>query len=286
MNKDEKKCIGIICGGGNYPKLVAQACIEKEIDFCMLLLKGFSDASLDINQDSKNYKGTLSVKLGDIGVSLDFFRKNNVDKIVFVGDVKRPNFNELSLDKKGASWLLKLGKAIFLGDDALLKAIAKLANEEGFEIIAGTDLLEDIFVSNGIFTNKYPTEAEIFDIKIGFNAAKNLGILDIGQSVIVHDGLVLGVECVEGTDNLIERCAKLRKSSRGGVLVKTSKPQQDQRLDLPTVGENTINLLNVNGFSGFIIESKKCIVINKKSIIKQANDFSMFFGGSEDGIIK
>lgn len=280
-----RECIGIVCGCGDYPKLVAQACIERNLDFCMLILNGFVDSYVQISQDSKNCRDVLTVKLGDIRSSLSFFHKNNVTNIIFAGAVKRPNFNELSLDKKGASWLLKLGRAIFSGDDALLKAIAKLLNEEGFNIISGTDFLEDIFISNGIVTDRYPTEAEIFDIKAGFNAAKSLGSLDIGQSVIVHDGLVLGVECVEGTDALIERCAKLRKSAQGGVLVKTSKPQQDQRLDLPTVGVNTINQLNINGFFGLIVESEKCIVIDKKSIIKQANDFSMFFGGCESGLI-
>lgn len=280
-----EKCIGIICGDGDYPKIVARACIEQNLNFCMLMINAFADNCVDIDSSSKNCRGILNVKIGEIGSSIDFFHRNNVTNIVFAGGIKRPNFSGLSLDKKGRSWLLKLGKSVFYGDDALLKAIAKLLNEEGFVVISGTEILKDVFVSSGIFSNKHPTEAELFDIKIGFNAAKNLGSLDIGQSVIVHDGLILGVECVEGTDALIERCAKLRKSASGGVLIKTSKPQQDHRLDLPTVGINTINQLNINGFSGLIIESEKCIVINKKLVIEQVNDFSMFFGGGESGVI-
>jgi DUF1009 family protein len=273
--------IGIICGGGDYPRLIAKTCIEKNIDFCLLFINGCTDIFPQTLYNDLLYPEcsmpALTINLGEIETAIDFFKTNNVDKIIFAGHIKRPNFKDLSLDKKGASWLLKLGKAIFSGDDALLRAIVKLLNDDGFEIISGTDLIDDVFVSAGILTSKAPSDSEYFDIKKGFQAAKTLGALDIGQSVIVHDGLILGVECIEGTDNLIERCADLRKSSTGGILVKASKPEQDKRLDLPTIGVNTINLLKKHEFSGVAIEAEKCIVLNKKLVIEQANDFSMFF---------
>ena len=106
--------------------------------------------------------------------------------------------------------------------------------------------------------------------------------MDIGQSVIVCEGDILGVECVEGTNELIKRCAKLRKQKSGGVLVKASKPQQDRRLDLPTVGLETFENLRLNDFSGLAVESKNCIVLDKDELIKQFDDFSMFFVGIDD----
>jgi DUF1009 family protein len=267
-------CLGIICGGGDYPLLVARACLKKNINFCLLFLR--EDVS-DVLANLRDYKKipTLSVKMGDVGRAIDFFRENNVRQLVLAGHVARPNFNDLALDKKGASWLLKLGKSIFAGDDSLLKRLSQLLEEEGFEVIAGTDLIDDVFLSEGTVTEVCPDEFDMSDIRRGFEVAKVIGNLDIGQSIIIHQGLIIGVECVEGTDALIDRCASLRKSS-GGVLVKASKPLQDYRMDLPAVGLNTVQRLHEHKFAGLAVETEMCIVLNKKLVVEQFNNFGMF----------
>ncbi|MBR1734398.1 MAG: UDP-2,3-diacylglucosamine diphosphatase LpxI, partial [Alphaproteobacteria bacterium] len=225
----------------------------------------------------------INIKIGQVAAAITFFRKELVNKVVFAGAVKRPNFNDLSLDVKGASWLLKLGKSIFAGDDVLLRSVAELLNKEGFEIISGTELIGDkAFVENGILSQKKPKKSDWLDIQKGFNVAKAIGQLDIGQSVVICNGDVLGVECVEGTDALIKRCSELRKQSTGGVLVKVSKPQQDQRLDLPTVGISTLENLHTYGFLGLAVESEHCIVLDKEKFIEKANELSMFFVGIDN----
>lgn len=272
---DSKDCIGIIYGDGNYPKRVVQSCLNKKISCCIVFIG-------EICEEVASNVPYIQTKIGKIGSAIKFFHAHNVNKVVFAGAVKRPNFKELSLDTKGASWLLKLGKSIFAGDDVLLRAVSDLLRDEGFCIISGTDLIGDIFVESGIFSKKNPTESEWRDIKKGFEVAKAIGSLDIGQSVIVCEGDILGVECVEGTNELIKRCAKLRKQKSGGVLVKASKPQQDRRLDLPTVGLETFENLRLNGFVGLAVESKNCIVLDKDELIKQFDDFSMLFVGIDD----
>lgn len=288
LNNYKKDCIGIICGKGLYPKLMVMKCLEKNLDFYLVFINGTSsyEKFIEMHVDgfsifNFNNLKFISVNLGEVGAIIEFFHKFHVNKVVFSGAVQRPNFKQLKLDRKGSLWLLKLGKKIFCGDDELLKALAILMEKEGFEVIAGTDFIEDIFVSSINLTNVSPTESEWYDIKIGIQAARTLGSIDVGQSVIVHDGLVLGVECVEGTDELIKRCAILRKSSRGGTLVKMSKPQQDIRIDLPTIGAETIDLLGVNNFSGVAVEAKRCIVLDQQSILKRANEFSIFVCGVE-----
>lgn len=271
---ESEDCIGIVYGSGNYPKLVVQACLEKKIDCCI----AFVVEDFDF-EPSYSEIPVLRAKIGKIGSIIKFFRNNGVKKIIFAGAVKRPNFTDLSLDSKGASWLLKLGRSIFGGDDALLRAIANLLNKEGFEIMSGTDLLGNVFVKNGVFSQKNPTESEWQDIAKGFKVAKTIGSLDIGQSIIVCCGDILGIECVEGTDELIKRCAKLRKQNSGGILVKTSKPQQDQRMDLPTVGVNTVYLLHQFKFSGLAVESGHCIVLDSDKLIELSDNYSMFFAG-------
>jgi lipid-A-disaccharide synthase len=217
---------------------------------------------------------SISIDFGEIGKAINFLKQNKAEKIVFAGRVKRPNFRSLLLDQTGRSWLLKLGKAIFAGDDTLLRTIADLVQKEGFEIIAGTDLLDDIFFQDGFFSHRKPSESNHNDINIGLSAARELGITDIGQSVVVRDGKVVGKEDIHGTNVLLDRCGS--GTQRGGILVKISKPQQDERLDLPTIGIETIEALYRNGFDGVVVESNKCIALNKEAIIRRANELDIF----------
>ncbi|MDR2157792.1 MAG: UDP-2,3-diacylglucosamine diphosphatase LpxI, partial [Holosporaceae bacterium] len=273
MSSPNKSVVGIICGGGDYPRLVARACVQKDIDFCLVFLNGFCN--------EKNWPSfkNISINLGEIEKAINFLVENKVKKIVFAGGVKRPKFNQLSLDEKGKSWLMKLGKAVFSGDDTLLKSIAKLLEKEGFEVISGTSLLEDIFFPEGIFSRRKPSKSDYTDIKIGLSAARELGILDLGQSVVVHNGEILGKEDNDGTNALLEKCG--RRAKKGGILVKVSKPQQDDRLDLPTIGVETIQTLHKNGFDGIIVEADRCIVINKKEVVRQANELNVFIGAQK-----
>lgn len=285
------KCVGIIYGAGDYPRKVLEGCLKKKLKCCAALLGGSETSCIEVSETSKvlpNDSTTtdllrsvpkIHVKLGKIGAVIDFFRSQNVDAVVFAGAVKRPAISELSLDSKGASWLLKLGRSAFAGDDVLLGAIAKLLRQEGFAVISGTDLLDDTFLDKGVFSKIKPTKQDRDDIMKGLWLAKTIGSLDIGQSVIVCNGDILGIECVEGTDELIKRCAKLRKQQSGGILVKVSKPQQDQRLDLPTVGSRTLQNLHENGFKGLAIESLRCIVLDREKFIKTAEEFSMLLVG-------
>ncbi|MDR1334162.1 MAG: lipid-A-disaccharide synthase [Holosporaceae bacterium] len=261
--------ICIVCGGGNYPRLVARACFEKKIDFCLLFLNGFCN--------SENWPDVphTTINFGEIEKAIDFLKQYAVKKIVFAGKVKRPNFDQISLDKKARYWILQLGKTICAGDDALLRGVANLIQHEGFEIISGTDLLGDIFLPVGIFSKQKPSKADYASIEIGIAAAKELGLSDEGQSVVVCDGEIIGKEDAAGTNALLERCG-VELKGHGGILVKISKPQQDDRFDLPTIGVETIEMLHKNGFRGVLLEANKCLVIHKEEVIKRANELRIF----------
>lgn len=268
--------IGIICGGGDYPKLIANACMKKNEDFCALFLDGFC------SEDGWHSKiNRLTIHFGEIEKGLAFFKRNSVTKIIFAGTIRRPTFSQLSLDKTAAAWLLKLGAAKIAGDDVLLRAVSALLQEEGFQVVSGTDFLDNVFISNEIITKKKPTDCEKIDIQIGIKAAKELGAQDIGQAVMVFNEQIIGREDNDGTNALIQCSANHRDSSHGGVLVKAKKPQQDDRLDLPAIGVETINYLHENGFSGVAIEANSCIVVNKSDVIKRADELNIFVAGCE-----
>lgn len=266
--------LGIICGGGSYPKLIAGECIKNHSPFCLLFIKGFVEQSDFSDICNAQNVPTLSVNFGEIQKMLNFFNENKVDKVTFAGKVHRPKFDELSFDKKGRAWLLKLGKSLFKGDDCLLRHIITLFEQEGFQIVSGTDLLKNIFLSEGVYSQKHPTQKEFKDIDFGFEQAKNFGKEDIGQSIVVMNGEVIRKEDITGTDNLIIESGKF--SGSGAILIKISKPQQDLRIDLPTVGPNTIKLLHQYGFKGLVIEAGKCIVIAQEETINLADQYGLF----------
>lgn len=266
--------LGIVCGGGCYPKLIAQECIKKQFGFCLLFIKGFAE---DFSKDIGNLQNipVLSVNLGEIQKMSDFFRQNNVDKVTFAGKIRRPNLNKLSLDKKGRSWLMKLGKSFLKGDDELLRNVITLFEQEGFQVVAGTDFLEDIFLLEGVYSKRQPTQSDWKDIDFGFEQAKIFGKEDIGQSIVVADGKVVRREDINGTDNLIIESGK--NPEHANILIKILKPQQDLRIDLPTVGPDTIVLLHQNGFRGLVVEAGKCIVIDKKQMMELVDKYNLFF---------
>ncbi len=257
--------IGIICGEGAYPELVIKECQKKDIPFCIILVDGY--------KYPKNYSAVpkLAISLGQIGKAISFLKLHNVDKLIFAGHIRRPTLTELSFDIKGIIWILKLWKQfLYKGDNSLLTTISLLLSKENITLVSGTDFLDDIFLEEGIFSNIIPTKEEQKDIELGIREARSLGLNDLGQSIVVSNGNVIAREDKTGTDSLIERCYE-------GILVKVSKPQQDERLDLPAIGPKTIENLHRHGFKGLVVESGKTIIIDKQTVIRKVNEYGLFF---------
>ncbi|MBE6446876.1 MAG: lipid-A-disaccharide synthase [Alphaproteobacteria bacterium] len=257
--------IGIVCGGGKYPRLVIESCIKKGFDICLLII-GRTDRF-----DNYSKLPKLCVNFGKIGLALEFFKLNRVDKIVFAGHVKRPKLSELDLDRVGINWLLKLWyPMIFKGDNALLSAVSCLFAQENIQVVSGTNFLDDVLLKEGTYSDIELSKKERNDIILGIREAQSLGLQDIGQGVVISDGRIIAREDKWGTDALISRCYE-------GILVKTSKPQQDFRLDLPTIGVDTIENLHRHGFKGLVIEAGKTIVIDKEAVVQKAKEYRLFF---------
>jgi len=224
---------------------------------------------------------------------IQYFKENKVENILLIGGINRPDFFTLRVDLTGGALIAKILKQKILGDDNLLRIVSDYIESKGFKIISPAEILSlgagtnaEIGTGAGagfetragqITSKKVPSEQDMADIEIGKNIAKSLGALDVGQSVIVADGYVLGVEAAEGTDNLIQRCAELREKPTGGVLVKMSKSAQDMRLDVPAIGVETIRLLAECGFNGVAIEQNGVIVISPESTKQMLDKAGVFF---------
>jgi len=261
--------LGIIAGKGLLPLKLIQACLAQKRPFVILALHGQTDPAL-----VENVPHTW-VNLGAIEEPIRYFHEHHVEQIIFAGAIQRPSLRHLTLDKTGAKWLAKIGMKAF-GDDGLLSGILDLVEEAGFFIVGVQDVLGDLQVPIGVLGQHQPSCDDLEDIQRGVDALKVLGSLDMGQALIVEEGVILSVEGAEGTDGLIERTKSLHKTARGGVLVKLTKPSQSHRVDLPTIGPTTLECMAQAGLKGLAIQAHATLVLEKEKVIKAANEAGIF----------
>lgn len=264
--------IGIIAGGGNLPKQLINHCTNQNIPFFVVGMHGQTDPAL------LNDTPHVWTHLGQTSKTIKAMKAQDVKRLVMVGGVRRPALTEIRPDMRTLKLFTRLGKRAF-GDDALLRAIAGELESEGFEIVGAHDVLPNILIEKGVLGKHKPNKAQQRDIERGIEVATNLGQLDVGQSVVVQQGIVLGVEAVEGTDALLSRCTDLKRKGAGGVLVKITKPQQDKRLDLPTMGIRTIENAIDAGLSGVTLTAGGGLLLDREDMIKLADKAGLFLMG-------
>lgn len=267
--------LGIIAGGGELPRVIMQACRDEGRPYYLLALNEMADTqTADEAGDSHSW-----IRFGAIGKALDLLRANQVQEIVLAGKVTRPKISTLRPDLKGTKLLARIGAQLISGDNALLSGIVEFLEEEGFRITGAEEVVKDLVAPEGMIGSIYPDKRAQADIELGAQMARSIGALDLGQAVIVHHGNVLGVEAIEGTDALIERCAALKIDERGGVLVKVKKPQQERRVDLPTIGIETVERVAACGFSGIAIEAGASLILNRREVARRADALGIFVIG-------
>ncbi len=266
-------CLGIIAGQGDLPRDLIKACQYKKIPFYILAYEGQTDPAF-----VKDFPHDL-VGLGQAGKSVKLFRDHKVDHIVMAGYFNRPAWSSLKPDLKGIALMAKLvGKP--MGDDGLFRMIIEFFEGEGFHVISPDDLLgQEAMLPLETLTKAQPDDQALSDIKRGYKAAKALGAQDIGQSVIVQQGLVLGVEALEGSDELIRRTASLKQEGPGGVFVKVIKPGQETRVDRSVIGPHTVEEAIKAGLRGVAGEAKNVILLNKEETIALADANGLFITG-------
>lgn len=267
--------LGIIAGGGELPQRLIAACRASGRDFFVLALEGHAEAARigDVPQ--------CWIRLGAGGTGLEILRRAGVGELVMAGPVRRPSLSELRPDWRTARFLAKIGLKA-LGDDGLLRAVIRELEEEGFRVVGVEAILGDLLAPAGPWGRVRPDAQARADIARGVAVLRGLGPLDIGQAVVVQQGIVLGVEAAEGTDALIERCAALRRDGPGGVLVKTAKPGQERRADLPTIGPDTLRRARSAGLRGIAVEAGATLVVALDALVAEADTAGLFLYGVEE----
>lgn len=265
--------LGIIAGGGSIPKMLVRHCQQTGRDFFVLAIEG--NAAKDFLSDDIPHQW---IRIGQAGTGFKKFAEEKVQDVVMIGTIRRPSLSDLVPDLRTAAFFAKIG-ARSLGDDGILRALVKEIESEGMRVCGIHEVMSDLLVKGGILGKVKPDKQDLADISRGVEVAWTLGQLDVGQSVVVQQGLVLGVEGIEGTDELIRRCGEYRRKGPGGVLVKLRKPEQDMRIDLPTFGPKTVERAKQAGLRGIALHAENGLIVDEEEAIKLANKYGLFVMG-------
>lgn len=258
--------IGLIAGQGDLPSIWARAARAKGKEIYAFPLFEDTQRSLAGLVDQINY-----INIGALDSLIRALLVNEIDKVVMMGKVEKTIlFNNFVPDGRMGRLLENLE---MLNDDNILLGIVNELADEGIEVISQSTFMEHLLAEEGVLTSAQPDQDVLEDMYYGFKMAREIGRLDIGQTVVVKRKAVLAVEAIEGTDKAIIRAGQLGGS--GAVVAKVSKPQQDWRFDLPTVGKTTLKNLKKIKARGLVLEAGKTFLLNKDKFIKEAEEMGL-----------
>ena len=271
---DPREPVGLLACGGRFPIVIAEKARECGIPVVCVAVKGMADPVL------KNICAEFTwLRRLSLGKTVRSFRRGGVRRWTMAGKFEKrvllrpwwwfrflPDWRIIRI------WLSRRRRAN--NDDSLLLALIDEFRRDGLECVSALDLCPELLVKEGILTRRKPSAAELQDIDIGWHLAREMGRLDVGQSVMIRARAVLAVEAVEGTDQAIARAGELCR--RGGfVVVKVAKPQQDKRFDVPTVGVQTIETMRAAGATALAIEAGRTILLDEAETVARADKYGI-----------
>jgi DUF1009 family protein len=264
------KKLGIIAGGGLLPRYLAEHCSNQNIPYFILALEGFADVDF-IAAHPHAWQN-----MGKIGQAVDRLKEQGITHLTFGGKVERPSLSSLKLDFAGMKLMGRIATLKNHGDDALLSTLMGFMEEQGFTIASPDSLITHLTVPEGHLTTTRPNAGAEEDIKFGMHFLAKLGEFDIGQAVIVQQKKIIAIEAAEGTDKMLERSAPLLLKGEKATLIKMKKPTQDKRVDLPSIGADTLRRAHAIGLGGIAIEANATLVLDKKATIEIAEQHGLF----------
>ena len=272
--------LGLIAGGGSLPREILGALDGRDV--LVVRLKGFADDSFDDIDKAEH-------SVGEIGAIVTSLKQAGCDAVCFAGYVTRPDFKALRLDAGGLKLLPRVLAAGRKGDDAILRVIVEAFERAGFAVVGADTLLQQGALGPGCLGRVEPDATALADAEKAMQVAAGIGRLDIGQGAVVADGLVLAVEAQEGTNAMLERVAGLPEALRGtpdarrGVLAKRPKPIQERRIDMPTIGVDTVRLCDAAGLAGIVLEAGGALVVDREAVMEALDASGLFLLVREAG---
>jgi hypothetical protein len=227
------------------------------------------------------------VTVGELGRVLKLLKEKKVRQLVIVGVMRRPDFSSIRFDLGALANLPAILNLTVGGDNSILSAIVNFFDGKGFEVVGAQDIARDLLVGSGPIGKHRPSKKNLKDIELGIKVVMTLGALDVGQGAVVASQYVLAVEAAEGTDQMLARCKDLRqkgsdkKGKQNGILIKCAKPGQERRIDLPTVGPQTVRGVIEAGLAGIALAANNVLVMDREELIQLADEAGIFIIGVE-----
>ena len=254
--------IGIIAGNGNFPFRFIEEARKHHSAIVAVCHIDETEPAVEKAVDQ-----AVWVKVGELGKIISTFAESGVKEVAMVGGIARvKHFGQVKLDLRGAALMMKLRST---KDDVIMRGIADEMAKDGIEIIDCTRYLKSCLAREEVYTRLSPSQEQREDIAVGIEAIKAMSSQDIGQLVVVREGVVVAVEAVEGTNAAILRGGELGGS--GTVVVKFAKPTQDMRFDVPTIGRKTIEIMMQAKAKVLALEAGRCLIMDQEEVIELAN---------------
>lgn len=255
--------IGLIAGGKQFPLLVARG--VKEHGHRLVAVGFTGHSNMEVAQFADEWR---ELKLGKLGKLIRFFKDQGVERIVMAGTINKPRAMDVGLlDMRAMKLVFSLGGK---GDSSILGALAGEFEREGMPVSPAHELVPELLTPKGVLTSRTPTEREWDDLRMGWKLAKQLGRMDIGQCLVLREGIVAAVEALEGTDNAIERGCSL--GGEGCVAVKVFKPGQQERIDLPSAGTDTVMRLASGKGACIGLEAGRSLFFDQDEAVRIADE--------------
>ena len=262
--------LGIIAGETSLPKYLINKLTQNNSKFLII--------DLTKSNVYKKYSNSYSLKITQLGKAISILNKNNCKKIIFIGKVIRPEISLLKLDRKAFFYLPRLYSAFKKGDGSILKEVIKIFNENKIKVLNSMKFTPELIFNEKNINNIKVSSSDKIGINKGIQIIKSLSKFDIGQSVVLNNGYVLAIEGPEGTDEMIKRSAYLSKKLKlrnKSILIKFPKARQDLRVDLPTLGLDTVkNCIKAN-IKGIAVKRSQNIILERDKIfnLTKKNNF-------------
>ena len=259
--------LGILAGVGKLPVECAKA--AKNLGYEVYSIALLPDTDSEIQQYSSKFE---SISVANLEKLLQYLEQNEIKLVTMIGKVTKELLFKAGIqpDQRAMQLIMSLTT---LNDDAIMLAFIEELKKIGIETFDQTSLIKMLMPAAGVLTKRAPDPREEQDIEFGFQIAKELGRLDIGQTVVIKNRAVMALEAIEGTDACIKRGGDL--SGGGAVVVKVAKPQQDSRFDVPTVGAKTIEVMNAAGASTLAIEADKTLLVEREKVLQLAESCNL-----------
>jgi len=259
--------IGLIFGETNFPIQILKRIKTRHLKYLII--------DLTKRKKFKKDRNSHTVSIGQFGKIIKILKENKCQKVLFAGNVKKPNFSKLKLDFKGIYYIPRIVKSSKLGDAAILKEIIKILKQEKIRTISSLTFNPELTLKKGSYTKTKPNREDEADIKKASITLSRLGKYNFSQGTVVRNGKVVAIEGKGGTEKMLRKC-KSKKFKNKGVLVKFPKKKQDLRVDLPTVGLKTLTQCKSAGLKGIVLKSKRNVFLERKKCIYFANKNKMF----------